>query len=237
MNDLVSSVLHLGGAAVVLLALPHLLRRLGPGRELRAGALVQTLCVAGLLLASGVYHLSAQLYGEHAPLTVVLVRIDHAGVWLIFAGFFVLPHLLLERGAWRWLPLALVWAVATLGIASKALYYVEQSPLQVVLPHALASVIGLGSTCRFVYRRGLRESSPLLWFWAAFGAAAACYVFRVPNLVSGWVGPHEVWHVGILLGIYAHWRFVMGLTAGAEDAFPAQEAGLFRPLGLDVREG
>lgn len=233
-NDLVSSILHLGGASAVILATPRLLQTVGHGWELRLGALVQTACVAFLLLASGAYHLSAHMFGEPHGLTDVLVRVDHAGVWLIFAGFFVLPHLILERGAWRWAPLAVVWAVALFGVATKMLYYAEQSPVEIVVPHALASMVGILSTCRFAYRHGVRKTSALFAFWAAFTGAAFCYVFHAPNLIPGVFGYHEVWHVGILLGVYAHWRFVTGLGDDAAEAFPANQVGLLELLGLDV---
>ncbi|MCA8920707.1 MAG: hemolysin III family protein [Planctomycetes bacterium] len=218
MNDLISSLLHLAGALAVVLATPRLLRSLGHDRKLLAGALLQVKCVVVLLLASSAYHFGVHLWGEDDPLTLLLVRIDRAAVWLIYAGFFVLPHLILERGAWRWGPLALVWAIAGVGAATMLHAYFELPPAQLVLPYALASLIGVLSTARFVVRAGPRASLALLVFWAAFTGAAACFVLRVPTLVPGWIGPHEVWHAGILLGIHAHWRFVQGISAGIDPA-------------------
>ena len=232
MNELVSSCLHLCGAAGVILATPHLVRTLGYSRELKAGAVLQSACIAFLLLASSAYHLGAHLWGEDDALTLLLVRIDRAGVWVIFAGFFILPHLILERGAWRWAPLALAWTIATAGAAIMLAEYVPLSAAQLALPYALASVIGMVSTARFVLRRGLRESAGLLAFWVAFVAAALCFVFKVPNLIDGWFGPHEVWHLGILLGIGAHWHFMLDLRDEAAVAFP--EVGVLAPARIEV---
>ena len=219
-----SSILHLAGAAAALLAAPHLLRHLGVGRELRLAAQVHVFCIALLLTTSGSYHAAMQLFGAHDPLTVLLVRLDHCAVWVLLAGFFLLPHLIAQRGAWRWAPLAVVGAAASLGISSKVFFYVDQTPAEIVIPYALASLVGLGSTVKFVSQGGLRASGLLFGFWIAFGSAAVCFVLRVPVVVEGWIGPHEVWHVGILAGIYAHWRFVLQLAPEAATAFPGQSA-------------
>jgi len=218
-THLVSSLLHFGGAVAVLLAAPGLLRRLAGGWEIRAAGWCHVVCVTALLLASSGYHAARQLLGA-SPVTEVLVRVDHGAVWLILAGFFVLPHLIALRGAWRWAPLAAVWAAASLGALSKALWFVDQTPAEIVVPYALASLVGVASTGKFVAQRGVRRAGWLLAFWAAFTAAACCFVFHAPNLVPGWVGYHEVWHAGVLAGIYCHWRFVLELAPEAADAFP-----------------
>ena len=232
MNELVSSGLHLCGAVAVILATPHLVRTLGYSRELRIGAQLQSACIAFLLVASCAYHFGCHYLGEDDELTLVLVRIDRAGVWVIFAGFFILPHLILERGAWRWAPLALSWTIATVGAAIMLAEYVPMSAAQLALPYALASVIGMVSTARFVLRRGARQSAGLLLFWVAFVAAALCFVFKVPNVIDGWVGPHEVWHLGILLGIGAHWHFMLDLREEAALAFP--EVGALAPVRIEA---
>jgi hemolysin III len=219
-THLVSSVLHLLGAVAVVLATPSLLRRLGGGAQIQCAGVFHAFCVAGLLLASGTYHGARQLFGPEDPVTQVLVRVDHSAVWLILAGFFVLPHLIAQRGAWRWVPLVVVWTAAGLGIASKVLFFANQSAAEIVLPYALASLVGGGSTARFVSQRGVRASAVLLGFWAVIICAAACFVFRFPVLVAGWIEHHEVWHAGVLLAVYAHWRFVLQLAPEAPDAFP-----------------
>lgn len=220
MNHLVSSLLHLGGALAALFAAPSLLRRLGGGWEVRLAWLCYVASVTTLLLASASYHAARQALGAGAPTTEVLVRLDHSAVWLILAGFFVLPHLIVLRGAWRWVPLGLVWAAAAMGVASKLLWFSHESAARIVVPYALASLVGIASTVKFVLLRGLRHAAWLLGFWAAFVLAACCFVFKVPNLIDGWVGFHEVWHVGILIGIYGHWRFVLQIAPEAAAAFP-----------------
>ena len=37
-----------------------------------------------------------------------------------------------------------------------------------------------------------------------------------PTLIPGAVGPHEVFHVAVLIGAAAHWRFVLQFADGNE---------------------
>jgi predicted membrane channel-forming protein YqfA (hemolysin III family) len=183
-------------------------------------------CVAFLLIASGSYHAAAHALGVHDPVTRLLLRIDLSTVWLILAGFFLLPHLIAQRGAWRWVPLVLVGSAACLGIASTLFDTVEKSAAEAVVPYALASLIGVASTIKFLTQRGPRNSALLLVFWVAFAAATACFVLEAPTVVDGWVGHHEVWHTGILVGIYAHWRFVLQLAEAPTPQLDSELGGL-----------
>ncbi len=227
MHDLVSSALHLGGALAALAAGPALVRRLSSGLGLRLGAALHVLAVVLLLATSGLFHLALAVLGPEAPVTALLVRLDHAAVWVLLAGFFVLPHLLALEGPWRWGPLGLVGGVALAGAAWKLVWFRPTAPWETVLPYALASVVGLLSTSKLVAVRGARATGWLLAFWAAFGLAAACFVLQPPDVLPGLVGHHELWHVGILAGVALHWRFVLGLAG------PRVEPGGAGPRVLD----
>jgi len=36
-----------------------------------------------------------------------------------------------------------------------------------------------------------------------------------PVLIAGVVGPHEVFHLGVVAGIAFHWAFIRGIASGA----------------------
>ena len=39
-------------------------------------------------------------------------------------------------------------------------------------------------------------------------------LFHGPTLVTGIMGPHELWHLAVLSGLSMHWRFVYQFAAG-----------------------
>lgn len=220
MTELVSSILHLLGALAALTAALPLFVRYGQRPALRCAAALHVFCVVFMLSMSGLYHLACQLYGDMTAPSEVLRRMDHIGVWLAMAGFFVLPHLVLFRGAWRWGPLLGVWIGALTGIAMKVVWFGHLGRMENFALYAALSSLGMLSTARLLLTLGLRRARWLLVFWAGFMGGAVFFVLRPPDLVAGVFGHHEVWHLGVLLGTYAHWRFVLQISERATDAFP-----------------
>ena len=106
-DELVSSALHAFGFLAVVLATPRL-RGLGACGVGRAAVLIHSATLAFMLAMSAAFHLGAFLWGHDAWQTLLLRRLDHLGVWVAMAGFYVLPQLLIQRGFWRWAPLAAV---------------------------------------------------------------------------------------------------------------------------------
>lgn len=224
-SQLVSSLLHLGGALVFLALARGLLARLGTDPRVRLTAAAHVLCVCFLLGASGAFHGAHYLHGMTAT-TAALLRVDRAGVWILFAGFFLLPHVVLLRGAWRWGPLAVVGLVAAAGVASCGLGDEPSTALEAFVPYAAASAVGLASTGKLLRERGPGYARWLLLFWAAFGVASLFFILRPPDLVPGVFGHHEVWHLGVLAGIGAHWRFLWHIAPEARQAFDAPASAL-----------
>lgn len=60
-----------------------------------------------------------------------------------------------------------------------------------------------------LYRRfGFAYMRPVLLGGLAYSLGAVLEYARFPVLVSGVVGPHETFHIMVLVGIFAHWVFV-----------------------------
>jgi channel protein (hemolysin III family) len=194
-----SSLTHLLAVPLfAALAIP-LLRR-GRGNRVR---------VVLLLSMSGVFHL---LRHETAG-REVLRRLDNGAVFVLIAGTFTPAHAILFQGPERWLPLLVIWAAAITGITLRAVFG--------DLPEAvgLTFYLGLGwagtiSAAMIWQHYGLGLVRPLFWGGLAYTAGAVLEFFRWPNLVPDVVGPHEVFHLLVLLGLGFHWRFVWELAPG-----------------------
>lgn len=210
LRDPFSAISHLLGA-VVFLVLGLLLLYRGRGniaRLLFLGIYVAS-CVT-LFALSGVYHMM-----EHGGLARrVLVRLDHAAIFIFIAGTFTPAHGLLFRGPWRWGMLLLIWSAAIAGVVLKAVFFDE---LAEGLSLALYLVLGwLGSAAAVMLARkyGYRVVRPLLWGGVAYSVGAIAEFCRWPVLVAGVIHPHEVFHVAALVGAFLHWRFVWQFATG-----------------------
>jgi channel protein (hemolysin III family) len=167
-----------------------------------------------LLSLSGVYHL---LTPETAA-RGVLMRLDHAAIFILIAGSFTPVHVMLLRNRWQQNLLVGIWAAAIAGLALKTVYF-DAMPAWL----GLAMYLGLGwlgtiSTVAIARRRGLRFVLPLLWGALAYTVGALADQFHWPVLVPGIVGPHEVFHLAVLAGISFHWTFILGIATEARAA-------------------
>jgi len=63
-------------------------------------------------------------------------------------------------------------------------------------------------------RYGIRFLAPLAWGAAAYTIGAVLEFLRWPTLLAGVVGPHELFHLFVLIGLGCHWLFVWRCAAG-----------------------
>ena len=114
-RDPVSGLTHLGAAAAALIGsgLLVLLNLANPQRWLPL--LVYSICIVGLFSASATYHLVKA--GPTA--TRRLRKWDHAAIYLLIAGTYTPLCLHFFTGFWREGLLAVIWAMAFIGIVVK----------------------------------------------------------------------------------------------------------------------
>jgi channel protein (hemolysin III family) len=219
-SDPVSSLSHLTAAAVFAILGPFLIAR-GSGGALRVISLAVFAFSCVLLLSlSGVYHL---LTPETAA-RGVLLRLDHAAIFLLIAGSFTPVHAILLRDRWHWHLLAWIWGAAIVGLTLKTVYFDS-------VPQWLGW-LGVISTIALARRFGVRFVLPLVWGALAYTFGAVAEFLGWPVLVAGVVGPHEIFHLAVVAGISFHWAFIRGIATGERSgALDAQVA----VLNLGVR--
>lgn len=202
--DPISATLHLGGAMVfAVLAFGLLVQAYGEPR--RFAAVVIYVCgVLYVLTVSGLFHALARETAARHLLQVM----DHAGIFFLIAASYTPIHAIQFRGFLRWGMLALVWMAAVVAIVLKSIWF-DTIPSSL----GLALYLGLGwaglISAAALYRQfGLRPLIPLLLGALAYTVGAVLEFAGTPTFATGIVGPHEVFHVLVLVGIGMHWEYI-----------------------------
>lgn len=206
-----SSLSHLLGAGVFALSGFFLLRK-GRGSAARLFVLgVFVFSCVFLVSMSGVYHLLSPGGAGHA----VLQRLDHAGIFVLIAGSFTPVHWILFRSWGRWGVLLLIWTLAVTGITLKATFF-DSIPESLGLTLYLGmGWIGLATGISLWRRYDFTLIKPLVLSGVSYTLGGLLEFLRMPVLIPGVVGPHELLHVGVLAGIGFHFRFLFGVLERA----------------------
>jgi channel protein (hemolysin III family) len=227
-SDPVSSLTHLAAALVfAILSVSLIARGRGDARRVTSLAVFAFSCVL-LLSLSGVYHLlTPQTAGRS-----VLLRLDHAAIFVLIAGSFTPVHVILLRERWQQYLLAGIWLAAVTGLTLKTVYFDSVPSWLGLLMYLGLGWLGLISTIALARRFGVRFILPLVWGALAYTAGAVAEFVGWPVLLAGVFGPHEVFHLAVLAGISFHWAFIYGIASSR------RPGGLHAEIAvLDVRAG
>ncbi len=199
-----SSISHLLAAAGFSFSgLLLLLRSRGHhGRFYSVGIFVFT--VIFLLSMSGVFHL---LEPGGDPRSI-LQRLDHAAIFTLIAGTFTPIHALLFSGWRRWSVLSVIWLFAITGITVKTVYFNELPEWVGLTLYLSMGWIGALSAILIYHLHGGRYLVPLVAGAVAYTVGAVLDFLRMPTLIEGVVGPHELFHVFVMFGIGFHWLLI-----------------------------
>lgn len=207
--DPVSSWLHLLGAGVALV-LTFFLVAGGRGGWAKISLAIFGFSVVFLLSMSGTFHLLPRDTAGRD----VLMRLDHAGIFFLIAGTFTPIHLILFTGWKRWLPLTLVWVCAITGITLKTIFFTD-------IPEGLgiSFYLGLGwvgaISCWLLYHDyGASALELPVTGGLAYTIGAVLEFLRWPVVFPGIIGPHELFHVAVLIGVAAFWKFIAEASQG-----------------------
>lgn len=203
-----SSISHLSGAVISFIATFFLIFR-GRGNNGRViGLVIYSFTLVFLLSMSGVYHLLQKGFTAN----YVLQILDHVGIYCLIAGTFTPIHLILFRGLHRWLILMIIWTLAITGLTLTAIYLHE-------IPEwlSLSFFLGLGWIGLFSMYNIYKIHSKKLVKYITFGGlaytiGAVIEFINPPHLINNVIGPHEIFHVFVLIGAFYHWKLVYKIS-------------------------
>ena len=200
-------------AAAVFGVLAFWLIRRGWGHWGRVASLgVFAAASVAMLSISGVYH----MLGDGGTPRAVMLRLDYAAIFVLIAATFTACHGILFGGLARWGPLVVIWALAITGITLKTIF-ANRVPLWLGVALYLAlGWLGVFSAIALWRRHGFAFIKPVLWGAVAYTAGALLLWLDQPTIIPGVIGPHEVWHLAVVLGLGFHWKFVYQFASGVE---------------------
>jgi hemolysin III len=195
---------HLGGAVTALFGQIALLVEGWQGTARMISVAVYGLSLIAMFSASAAYHMA-----KVKPKALETLRkLDHAAIFLLIAGTYTPFCLIAFTGFFRWGLLALIWAIALVGILIKVFYvgaprwlnagmYVLMGWLCIIAAPQMPSVLPV---------------TVLTWLivgGVVYTLGAVVYATKMFNFAPGKFGFHEVWHIFVLLGALAHFAAVM----------------------------
>ncbi len=207
---------HLLGAGVFAV-LGVVLWRRGRG-DARRTAMLGVFAFASVLLLSmsGVFH----MLREGGAGRAVLGRLDKAAIFVLIAGTHTPVQGLFFRGWARWGVLIVIWLLAATGITLFSIFYDS-------LPWGLGTGIYIllgwiaGGAGILVWRRfGTSEVKLLIVGGVIYSVGAVLMGLGWPVLIPGVIGPHELWHVAVLVALSLHWRFLYAHADRPLDGHP-----------------
>ena len=208
-TDPFSSITHLTGAVLFFVfgvRLVHYAKRQsGVVAAWTTGVFVVSVVL--LLSMSGVFHLLE--HGSDARM--VLQRLDHAAIFALIAGTFTPIHGILFRGFWRWGVLFLIWALAITGITLKSIFFNDMAEWVGLMFYLGLGWIGVLTAFLAHRLHGFQIIKPLLYGALAYTVGASLEFLRLPVVIPGVLGPHELFHLAVLAGIMFHWLFIRSL--------------------------
>jgi hemolysin III len=127
----------------------------------------------------------------------VLRRFDHSNIFLLIAGTYTPPVVILLTGWWRIAILSVVWVLALTGVVIT----VSGVPMRRGLMTALYIVVGwvaIAAIPQILAAVGLRGGSFLLAGGVLYSIGALCYALKWPPLWRRVFSYHEVFHLFVI---------------------------------------
>jgi hemolysin III len=208
LREPINGLTHLGGAIAAFIGQIALLIIGWSGTAKVLSVLVYGLSLIALFSASATYH----LVKARPKVIGILRKLDHSAIYLLIAGTYTPFCLLAFTGFFRWGLLAIIWAIALVGIVLKV--FMGRLPRWV---NAGVYVV-MGWLCVSAIGQMTSALTPFVLAWLAAGGViytlgAVVYATKIFNFAPGRFGFHEVWHIFVLLGALAHFVSVMLLVA------------------------
>lgn len=202
-----SAITHFIGMIMAVIAAVPLLIKAGSGADERT-LLAMAIFIGSMILlygASATYH-SVNLTGR--PLRIFR-KIDHMMIFVLIAGSYTPICLIVLGGQKGYTMLAVVWAIAIVGMIIKACW--------ITCPKWFSSVIyiAMGWVCVFVFGQLYNTLSTAGFLWLLAGGVVytvggIIYALKLPifNSKHKEFGSHEVFHLFVMGGSICHFIFM-----------------------------
>ncbi len=203
-GEKLNSISHLVGAALALIGLGALLT---VGIQTRDPWVISSFSVFGISMV--LLYTMSTLYHSFSPpqLKRIFQIFDHVSIYLLIAGTYTPYMLVTQRDGNGWLIMAIVWALAGMGILSEIFL-----SGRIVKVGQMIIYLGMGWACTFDFA-SLKAAIPetgLLWLTAGGLAYTAGVIFYVLDMMNKLIHAHGIWHFFVLAGTISHFISIIG---------------------------
>lgn len=152
-----------------------------------------------LYTASALYHLLP--LSERGRL--ILRRIDHMMIFVLIAGTYTPVCLIPLRGGWGWSLLVGVWLMAIGGIVMKAVWMKAPRWFSTFL-YVIMGWLAVIAFWPLIHSVPMGGIGWLVLGGAFYTIGAVFYGTKWPNIIPGWFGFHEIFHLFVMAGSFSH---------------------------------
>jgi hemolysin III len=204
-DERVNTITHMAAAVFALFGCVLLIAKAGEAEKPWhiVAFSVYGVGLVGLFVSSALHH---GIDGSERTRRA-LRTLDYAWIFVLIAATFTPICLVLLRGVVGWTTFGVVWGVGLLGIALK----VWRPGMPKWVTNTLYLALGwLGLFVAWPLSEAVSLTGIVLL--AAGGvlytAGGAMYAMEKPNPVPGFFGFHEIWHLFVIAGAFAHFLFM-----------------------------
>ncbi len=208
LRDPVSSITHIVGALASVIGLGVMLFFSLGGLARNLVLVVYGVSLILMFSASAIYHAVLA-----KPQVILLLRkFDHTAIYLQIAGTYTAVCYQYLSGGWRFGILFTIWLMAVAGIIVK--FFFINAPRWV----SAGIYLIMGWTALVAIRQILSAMPAVALAWLLAGGilytvGAVVYITKKPDPWPKVFGFHEIWHIFVLLGAFAHFILVAFFVA------------------------
>jgi len=204
MREPVNGLTHLGGAIAALVGQIALLIVGWSGTAKIISLLIYGLSLILLFTASATYHLAK----AKPAILQTLRKIDHSAIYLLIAGTYTPFCINAFSGFFRWGLLAIIWAIALVGVIIKIFFIKAPRWLNAII-YVVMGWLCITAMGQIQVALPVNALAWLIVGGVIYTLGAVIYAAKLFDFVPGKFGFHEVWHIFVLLGALAHFISVM----------------------------
>jgi hemolysin III len=206
LKEPVSSLTHLAGFFAAVVGLVLIVQAAQNDAPKATAMAIYGTTLALLFFSSAVYH-----FFDLGPRGNRLLRhLDHASIFLLIAGSYVPPMLVLLGGTWRISMLIAVGTLAILGIVFQLFWINAPRGITTALYLAIGWIVVIPAPIILPQLGGLQLAT-LIGGGLAYSVGAVIYALKWPDPYPLRFGFHEIWHLFVMAGAGAHFAFMVTL--------------------------
>jgi len=210
-DERISFFTHFAGFLAGIAALVFFLIMVRKPLPVIAVSLIYIIMLIFMFGASSLYHGKKNEENGRS----FLRKLDHLAIFFMIAGTYTPICYLFLDGYWRWAILITQWVLVLCGILFK-FFFIES-------PRGINTIIYLVmGWIAIIPIKQLVNAMPsnILIYLAAGGlfytVGAIIYMIKKPNIIRGYFGFHEIFHIFILLGAGSHfimiWKAIQNMS-------------------------